>query len=170
MNRIYDNFGCIPANHIICFVVILVTLSKVDKVSFIKSTLSYLVLVVILCYLVLVVNFILPCSCGQFYPTLYLWSTLSYLVLVVNFILYLVLVVNFILYLVLVVNVILPCTVRVVNFILPCTSGQLYPTLYLWSTLEKPTVGAMLSRLCPTMDLVTTFQTKWPPLTSLCAT
>ena len=177
MNRIYDNFGCIPANHIICFVVILVTLSKVDKVSFIKSTLSYLVLVVILCYLVLVVNFILPCSCGQFYPTLYLWSTLSYLVLVVNFILYLVLVVNFILYLllvvnfilylVLVVNVILPCTVRVVNFILPCTSGQLYPTLYLWSTLEKPTVGAMLSRLCPTMDLVTTFQTKWPPQTLL---
>ena len=104
MNRIYDNFGCIPANHRICFVVILVTLSKVDKVSFIKSTLSYLVLVVILCYLVLVVNFILPCSCGQFYPTLYLWSTSSYLVLVVNFILYLVLVVNFILYLVLVVN------------------------------------------------------------------
>ena len=128
MNRIYDNFGCIPANHRICFVVILVTLSKVDKVSFIKSTLSYLVLVVILCYLVLVVNFILPCSCGQFYPTLYLWSTLSYLVLVVNFILYLVLVVNFILYLVLVVNVILPCT-------LYSTCGQLYPTLYEWSTL-----------------------------------
>ena len=75
-----------------------------------------------------VVNFILPRSCGQFYPTLYLWSTLSYLVLVVNFILYLVLVVNFILYLVLVVNVILPCT-------LYSTCGQLYPTLYEWSTL-----------------------------------
>ena len=129
MNRIYDNFGCIPANHRICFVVILVTLSKVDKVSFIKSTLSYLVLVVILCYLVLVVNFILPCTCSQLYPTLFVWSILPYLVLVVNFI--------------------LPCTCGQLYPIpctcgqlypIPCTCGQRHPTLYtvqyVWSTLS----------------------------------
>ena len=139
MNRIYDNFGCIPANHRICFVVILVTLSKVDKVSFIKSTLSYLVLVVILCYLVLVVNFILPCSCGQFYPTFYLWSTLSYT-------LYLWSTSS---YLVQYVWSTLSYLVRVVNFTLPCTCGQLWRSrllelccpdfvpLWTWSHLFK---------------------------------